>query len=278
MIDLHVHSNITDGTATPSQIIQMAKARNLTAVALTDHDTIDGLEEADREAKKLGISFIHGIEFSVDNGNGRLLHILGLDLDVQIPDFLLLYNTFKEKRQNQLFFTIESLNIIGLHLEMDQLLPFKTGKWLDRQAVAKWLVATKRVQNISKAWTRYLDKIPYQTGELLSPELAIKIIKAGHGKSFLAHYNKNIGFQGYTFSEMKQRLLELKNIGLDGMERYYPTFTTEDMVQVDYFLDLYDFIPSGGSDYHGDNRPEIEIGIGDGDFDVPDSVLSKLMR
>jgi 3',5'-nucleoside bisphosphate phosphatase len=273
LIDLHVHSNITDGTATPSEIIQLAIEANLKAVTLTDHDTIDGVEEAAAEAKRLGIRFIEGIEFSVDNGNGRLLHILGLGLDIKNPEFIKLYETFKDERERLLYFTIDSLKEMGIDLEIGELQPFKTGKWLDRQNIAKWLVATCRFNNVSNAWIKCLDKIPYQKGEIVSPELAIKMIKAAGGKSFLAHYNKNIGFQGFTFDQMKQRLAELKKLGLDGMERYYPTFTDSDMEEIDYFIDLYGFMKSGGSDYHGKNRPEVKIGIGSGDLNVPDSIL-----
>ncbi len=276
MIDLHVHSNISDGTATPSEIIQMAKARNLSAIALTDHDTIDGIKEATIEAKRLGILFIEGIELSVDNGNGRVIHMLGLNLNVKNPDFLELYTSYKKERESKLFLTIEAMAKMGINLKKDELIPFKTGEWLDRQAIAKWLVYTKKVENITNAWINYLDKIPYKKGEIMSPEMAIKMIKAGGGKSFIAHYNKKIGFQGYSFNEMKTRLQELKDMGLDGMERYYPTFTPTDEKEVDSLMELYDFIPCGGSDYHGGNRPNIEIGIGDGKLNVPDSILTKL--
>ncbi|MDA3847683.1 MAG: PHP domain-containing protein [Vallitaleaceae bacterium] len=276
MIDLHVHSYISDGSDRPADIISKAKELGISAIALTDHDTIDGLEEADEAAKKVGITLIKGIELSVDYGNGRLLHILGLGIEPKNPVFSRIYTKYKTDRHNALPIVIEQLQKKGFPVVWEELLEFQSGNWLDRQAIAKWLVKYGHATSISSAWIEIIDLIGYESGELISLEDALLMIKLSGGLSFLAHYNKLIGFEGYTAGEIETSIAELKVKGLDGIERYYPTFTKENHEELDYLIERYELLSSGGTDYHGLNRLSIQLGVGEGDFSVDDAVYEKL--
>lgn len=276
MIDLHVHSNISDGSDKPIEIIRKAKEKGLKAVALTDHDNVAGLEEASNEAKKLNVNFVKGIEFSVSYGTGRLIHILGLGINPDQPIFKKIYNNYRIIREKKLDNLFEQLKKQGINPDVSEVYNFATGGWLDRQAVAKWLAANGYADTVSQAWVNIVDHIPYVEGELIKPEEAFYAIKQASGMSFLAHYHKWIGFQGYYKVETERRLKELKDMGLDGIERYYPSFTRKNEEEVEYYINRLNFIPSGGTDYHGKNRPDIELGNGDGDFCVPYKIYKNI--
>jgi len=277
MIDLHVHSYISDGSDSPTDIISKAKRLGLCAIALTDHDSIDGLKEAADAANRIGVTFIKGIELSVDYGNGRLLHILGLGIEPDHPVFNRIYIRYKEDRQSALSVVIRKLQERGIHVTWEELMEFQTGNWLDRQAIAKWLVKYGHAPSISSAWMDIIDYIPYEEGELISLDDALCMIKSSGGLSFLAHYNKFIGFEGYTSEKLKKHIGDLKRKGLDGIERYYPTFTKENHNELDDLIKQYQLLSSGGTDYHGLNRPSIQLGTGEGDFEVPDRIYTSLV-
>ena len=277
MIDLHVHSRISDGSDRPRDIIRKATALGLEAVALTDHDSIDGLEEASLEAHRLGMTFIKGMELSTSYGEGRLIHILGLNLDTSNGRFLRLYNDYRLAREESIHNVFNRLRARGIPIHKDVVAPYVTGGRFDRQAVAKYLVANKYVPTITKAWMDYLDRIPYGYGELIQPTTAFEMIHAAGGKAFLAHYTKPIGLAGYTMEEKMARLEELQTMGLDGIEFHYPTFTQEDTEMAEGFVERFGFLKSGGSDYHGSNRQGIELGIGNGSVNAPYTLLEGIM-
>lgn len=273
MIDLHVHSNVSDGSDTPTMIIEKAKALKLNVIALTDHDSIDGLQEAERAAIALKVRFIKGIELTVDYDNNRLLHLLGLDIDPVNPRFLEIYNAYRTKRASQLEYVMTALRKRGVKLNLEDLAPYVTGGKGDRQAIAKWLVASGHTKNITHSWMDYLDLIPHAEGEILELSQAFEMIKAAGGKTFLAHYCKGIGLEGYDADETVDRLIQLKEQGLDGIERFYPTYTQEQEQELESMIQSVGLLTCGGSDYHGTNRPSIGLGIGSGDFYVPDDCI-----
>lgn len=273
MIDLHVHSSISDGSDTPTEIVRKAKKIGITTMALTDHDNIDGLLEAREEAITQGIDLINGIEFSVTYEGNRLIHILGLNIDIDNEAFVKGYNAYRQQRHDATKNVGKVLKAQGFEFEDADIEKYKVGKWLDRQAYAKWLVATGVVESVAGAWINYLDQIPYEEGELIEVDEAIRLIKVAGGKSFIAHFNKWIGLDGFTDVDKLKRLEVLKEKGLDGIERYYPSFTEKDNKEVDTYIKKLGFIASGGTDYHGAYRPGIELGIGSGNFKVPKEIL-----
>lgn len=273
MIDLHIHSNISDGTLTPTEIVYLAKEIGLQAIALTDHDSIDGLEEAQLTAKNIGVNLINGIEFSVSYGKNRLLHILGIGIDPYNIQFQKIYNDYRKLRSSRLDHVFIKLNEMGVDITEDDVKPFISGGYMDRQAIAKTIVDKGYADIIKFAWIDYLDKIPYIEGELITPIDAFTAIHAAGGKAFMAHYHLNIGLKGYNETEQVEILKDLKEKGLDGLEFYYPSFTQSDSEKCHKFIEDLGFIKSGGTDFHGSNRAHIKLGVGEGDFNVPDSLL-----
>jgi len=277
MIDLHVHSIISDGMDTPSEIIRKAKRIGLDALALTDHDCIAGLEEAELEAHRLGVKFVKGIEFSVTYGDNRLIHILGLGINPDNEVFSKLYAEYRKSRSNQIHHIFEGLNKRGIYPVMEEVLALSPDGCLDRQTLGRWLLEKGITKSMHSSWVDYLDLFPYREGELIVMETALKMIKAAGGKSFMAHFHKPIGLKDYSKGECHKILTDLKALGLDGMESYYPDFTHEDYLKVNKYITKYNFLVSGGSDYHGSNRPSVELGIGSGSMNVPNKVLDSII-
>ena len=277
MIDLHAHTTVSDGTVSPKELIQIAKETGLSAIALTDHDSIYGLDEAQHEADKLGITFVKGIEFSASYGKNRLIHILGLGIDPRNEIFMEIYTSYKEIRAANLNHVFSKLNNMGVNIKREDVEPFVLDGYIDRQAVAKYLIARGYAALIKEAWINYLDYIPYLSEELMSPEEAINAIHAAGGKAFLAHFHMPIGLKGYSDEEARRRLEELKGWGLDGMEYYYPSYTDEDTLRCAGYIKDFDFIKSGGTDFHGANRAHIKLGIGEGNFEVPEKLLKNIL-
>lgn len=258
--DLHVHSVYSDGSDQPEDIIKTALRIGLDRIALTDHDCIDGLEEAISAAKGTPIAFIPGIELSVRYEGNRLLHILGYGLDITNQDFLEVYRSYRARRQEALTHVVSALNKRDIIIRIEDLRSHTLGETMDRQAVARWLVANEVAENISQAWVDYLDYIPYADGELLSPSEAFKMIHMAGGKAYVAHIHKWIGFLGYDHQDVYDRIGDLVAMGLDGIEAEYPTYSKEDKYLIDRLIIQYGLLKSGGSDYHGSNRPGVLLG------------------
>ncbi|WP_430937124.1 PHP domain-containing protein [Saccharicrinis sp. 156] len=277
MIDLHTHTTVSDGTVTPKELIYQAKETGLLAVAITDHDSIDGLDEAQHEADRLGVTFINGIEFSATFGKNRLIHILGLGIDPQSEGFKRIYTNYRQNRSDRLLQVFKKLRSMGVAIGPEDVEPFVTGGYMDRQAIAKCLVAKGLAKSVRNSWINYLDKIDYINGELIQPEAAFSAIHAAGGKAFLAHYHLKIGFKGYSEVNTRMLLKKLKELGLDGMECYYPSFSEEEKLRCAEYIEDFDFIKSGGTDFHGANRSHIKLGVGEGDFNVPDELLDEIL-
>jgi predicted metal-dependent phosphoesterase TrpH len=254
----------------------MAQDKEITAIALTDHDSIEGLAEAEIEAKKCNMNFLKGIEISVSYGQQRLLHILGLGINPENEYFIKVYNRLRTVREEGLERVLWILNKQGISIKMQQLNQYATGKYLDRHTLTKYFVDKKICRNVPEVWHNYLDPIAYGQGELLEADEAIDIIKKSGGLSFLAHFHKKIGLDGYTNAEVEQHIKYLVSLGLDGIEQYYPSYSKENKEYAQYLINTYKLIASGGTDFHGSNRPEIALGIGEKDFNVPDSVYNDI--
>jgi predicted metal-dependent phosphoesterase TrpH len=254
----------------------MAQDKKITAIALTDHDSIEGLAEAEMEAKKCDVNFLKGIEISVSYGQQRLLHILGLGIDSDNAYFAKVYDRLRSVREEGLERVLWILSKQGISIKMQELSQYATGKYLDRHTLTKYFVHNNICKNVPEVWYNYLDPIAYGKGELLEADEAIDIIKKSGGLSFLAHFHKKIGLEGYTKAEVEQHIQYLVSLGLDGIEQYYPSFNKEQMEYAQYLINKYELIASGGTDFHGSNRPEIALGTGEGDFNVPDSVYDTI--
>ncbi|MBN2221122.1 MAG: PHP domain-containing protein [Vallitaleaceae bacterium] len=259
--DMHVHSFHSDGSEAPSVIMKRAKERGLGIVALTDHEGIGGIEEAQVTAKDLGLIFIPGIELSVRYDQKRLLHILGLEIDVHAEDFVTLYESYRKNREEALVSVVAQLQEKGFSITLEEAKEYCFNNKPDRHCVAKCLVAKGYAASISRAWIDILDDVPYEEKEILEPEEAFQMIRAGKGKSFLAHIHKGIGLYGYSDEEAYERLKALKELGLDGIEARYPTFDSTDLAFIEQAIEGLSLLKCGGSDFHGANRPEVDLGM-----------------
>ncbi|MBS5937946.1 PHP domain-containing protein [Clostridium sp.] len=273
LIDLHTHSYISDGSDSPTQVIEAANRNNLKALALTDHDSIYGIKEAKIAADKYKIKVIPGIEIS-SLYNNRIIHILGLGIDITNTYFLNKYINMKKIRENNIPKILEILdNKHNIKIDINYLHKVKFDEYLSRYDIYRYILRNKICTEAQKIWDIYLDHIPYEKGELIEFDEAIKMIREAKGLSFLAHYNKKIGLGGLNNHEIEEHIKYMLSIGLTGIERYYPSFNDNDYEFLDYLINKYNIPYSGGTDYHGNNRGNIDIGVGDGTLKIPYSII-----
>lgn len=278
-IDLHVHSNISDGTYTPKEILELAAKKKIKVVALTDHDSIDGIIEAESAARNFNVELLKGIEITASYKDGRRLHILGLGLDINNEAFLKTYKRTKEAKHNSVAMLLSHLNKQGVSIDIDMLKVNSKSEYLDRYDIHRYFMKNAICNDAQEVWDKFLDPIPFGDQELLSVEEAIRIIKEAGGLSFLAHYNKEVGLKGYTGEQLEMHIEYLISIGLDGIERYYPSFRQTDIDEIDYLIKKYNLIPCGGTDFHGKNRPDIDLGSGINDnMHIPYSIYENIRK
>jgi len=276
-IDLHTHSIISDGASTPEKLIEDAVKENVKAIALTDHDNIGGLKSAKIAAKKNNVEFLNGIEISSLYKGNRILHILGIGIDINNEEFCEAYNLMKQARECSVIEILNHIKKQGINISIDELREKSFDKYLDRYDIYRYFIRNNICSTAQEIWDKYLDVIPYGEGELMSAEKAIDVIKKSGGLSFLAHYNKRIGFGGIDNNSIEKEIKYLIDAGLDGIERYYPSFEQKDYEFLDYLIRKYNLKISGGTDYHGSNRPDIKIGSGsNNNLNIPYSVYKDI--
>ena len=279
LIDLHTHSYISDGSDSPTEVIKAAKKNKLKAIALTDHDSIAGLKEAKVAAKNNNIELINGIEISSLYKAGRILHILGLNINLDNDYFLTAYNKMKKAREKGIPKILEYIkNTTGLSIDINDLHKVKYDEYLSRYDIYRYIIENNICTEPQKVWDVYLDPIPYGKDELIPVDEAIKMIHEAGGKAYLAHFNKRIGLGGLSFEDIEDNIKYLVSLGLDGIERYYPSYIEDDRKLLDYLVWKYQLYSSGGTDYHGTNRGNIEIGFGEGNLKIPYSLIDILKK
>ncbi len=268
-IDLHTHSTCSDGTLTPAEVVKIAKEKGLSAIALTDHDTVDGLPEAIEAGKKYGIEVITGIEFSV--ASDTEMHLLGLDFNLDCPAIKNILDEMIFQREKRNHTVIELLANIGIYITIDDILAESTSRVTGRSQIAKAMLKKGYVSSIKEAFDKYLSfgKPAFVERSTLTPEEAIEIIHKCSGKAFLAHLNQT----GKTDDELYSLLKHLKNCGLDGIEGYYTEYTEEMNSKYRNMAEKTGLLLSGGSDFHGTNKDGYELGAGKGNLRIPYKLL-----
>ena len=285
IIDLHVHSTKSDGTLTPTELVQYAIEKGLSAFALTDHDTTEGIDEAIMAAAKhnesiqngvkegLPLEVIPGIEFSTEYF-GKDIHILGLYIDYNSPAFKAKIQEFVDSRilRNQKM--CQSLASDGIDITYEKLLEENPGCVITRSHYAKYLLQHGYTTSMKEAFERYIGDhckhfIPR---EKITPMQAVSLINEVGGMSFLAHP---------TLYHMSDRVLdglihELKEVGLAGIEAVYSTYTQGEEASMRKFASKYNLLISGGSDFHGSIKPKLDLAIGYGKLFIPESILDTI--
>lgn len=269
-IDLHAHTTASDGDQSPTQLIELAKAVGLTAIAVTDHDTTDGVAEALEAGKRLGVEVIPGIELSaeIENTAGQRgqCHILGLGIDPHNPNLLKRLRDIQHKRTNRNTLMVDKLNSLeefksqNIHITLEEVEAAAGGDIIARPHFAKVLIAKGLVGSVQEAFNEYLGEnakgnVPK---EKVTPEEAIRLIHDAGGVAILAHPNN---CKCSTREATEDYILQLRDKGLDGIEARYNLHSTEDTAR---YLDLaarHGLLTSGGSDFHGPSvKPKVKLG------------------
>lgn len=279
MVDLHVHSTKSDGTYSPTELVDYAMEKGLSAFALTDHDCVNGLDEAIEYSKQLRAQgkpapeVVAGIEFSTEY-LGQDVHVLGLFIDYKCKAFTDYLTHFIESRDNRNKKMCEKLTEAGMTTTLEQLEEEFPGAVITRAHYAKHLLMHGYVKSLKEAFERYIgDNCPYHVSrEKVTPEQAVELILKADGIPILAHpmlYHMS----HHTLAGLVHKL---KECGLMGIEGIYSTYSTADERTVRELADKYRLLLSGGSDFHGKNKADLDLATGYGKLYVHDEILEKI--
>ncbi len=280
-IDLHIHSTASDGTLTPSEILALAETLHLGAISLTDHDAVDGNRELLRKGIPHSIGFLTGIEISALPPSlfpvSGSFHILGYGFNIEDKALNKTLITLQDARKNRNPQIIRKLNALGIKVDLNQVRQFSGKCQLGRPHIAGYLVRKGFVGSINEAFDKYLGKgnAAYVEKFRLSCRDAIRLIIDAGGLPVLAHpYLIRLG-KGVVFEEM---IAELKSMGLKGIEIYYPEHPPESIRFYAQIAREYNLFITGGTDFHGDIKPEIKLGSGLGDLFVPYEIYENIIN
>lgn len=272
-LDLHLHTTHSDGSFSPAEVIELAHKAGVKALAITDHDITTGIPEATAAGRRLGIEVLPGIEISSRYGDSEL-HILGYCLDWQDAQLNQRLTTLRESRHRRNPQIVERLRALGIDIHYDEVRAIAGTDAVGRPHIARVLMEKKIVASAKEAFDRFLanGKPAYVPRDLPSPSEAIQWIKAAKGLAVLAHPT----WVKTTEGTLTDLVRQLKADGLDGVEVHYSTHTPRQTREYLSLAKLLGLLVTGGSDFHGLTKPDIEVGIGKGTLHVPDSLLSKL--
>ena len=271
--DLHTHSNFSDGTDTPTQLVKRAKALGIKALALTDHNTPDGLKEFMEAGKQNDLITVPGCEFSTEF-EGKEVHIVGLFFKekcwAEINDFVELMHLAK---RNSNVMMIENLQKLGYDVTFEEAMALTDGSDFNRAHVARLLMNKGYVASIGEAFDNLLKAGNgiYTPAKKITSIAAIRFIRVFGAVSVIAHPLLNL-----TYKEMLRFLPQAKEAGLDAIETCYTEFDEEMTSMAKLMAEKFELLESGGSDFHGENKPGIALGTGRGNLYVPFEFYEKL--
>jgi predicted metal-dependent phosphoesterase TrpH len=277
ILDLHTHSTASDGRLSPAELVEKAFRAGLGVMALTDHDTVSGLDEAGEAARTLGIGFVRGVEIEIEwpeigNMESREFHLLGLGIGKPGPKLqrILLELGHKRERRNRLI--IERMREMGIDASLDEIREQSGVNYIGRPHFASYLISKKKVKDNNEAFRRYLANgkplyVPKGGVKLLR---AVKAIKESCGLSVVAHPVSlyiSWGKLPVVFERFKQS-------GIDGIEAYHPNCTERESRRFIELAEAFNFYISAGSDYHSDERPDRKIGHASDGMLITDSIVT----
>ena len=271
-IDLHTHSTASDGSLSPAALVRHAKEAGLSAIALSDHDTTAGLREAAATAQEIGIELLPALEFSVISDTET--HIIGLMIDPEHDALRDAIARSQKQRIDRGYLTAEKLTALGMPVSFEEAEAIAGGDVIGRAHFAKVMVQKGYVSSIKEAFDKYLaaKKPAYVGGHVLTDREAIEIIHNAGGVAILCHPH----LIKLSDSDLYNYMQKLVCYGLDAVEGYYTEFTPEMEKTFRYFAKKLGLLLSGGSDFHGANKPTIAIGKGYGNLAIPYTVLDAL--
>ena len=271
-IDLHVHTTASDGTCSPKEVVKLAKEKGLKAIAITDHDGVGGYRESAEIGKELGVEVVPGIEISTKfytdkaQNKGYAVHILGYYIDVASPELTPVLEWVVNDRNDRNRKIVELMRADGLPITYEYMQE-RFGEIVGRPHFAEYLVEQGLASSIQDAFDKYVEKgrkywLPRQ---FLTIERSIEIIALAGGVPVLAHpfqYKRDD-------AELRELIEHCIASGLRGMECRYSGYTEEMSGYLEALADEYHLLKTGGSDFHGSNKPAISLGIGKGTMNVP---------
>jgi len=267
MIDLHTHSTASDGSDPPARVAELGAAAGCGAVALTDHDGLAGIAEARARAEELGVELVPGCEVSCEHpGTMHVLVYFVEPGDGPIQDELARLQQIREQRNRVM--------ADRLALDYGELLAEAGGRGVGRPHAAALLVRAGRASSIQDAFDRFLAKGQqgYVDKERLAPAAAFELARASGGVAVLAHPLS----LGLPPAELDRAVGDWAALGLGGVEAVYSRYSPEDRAELAELARRHGLAVTGGSDHHGTYKPDLSVGVGRGDLDVPDDLLGRL--
>lgn len=275
IVDLHTHTTESDGSFTPEELMKEAARVGLSAIAITDHDSISGIKKAAPLANALGIELIPGVELSTDY-NGKEVHVVGLYIDIEDAHFLGKIKEFKENRDSRNAIIVENLQKEGFDITMEALTAENPDCVITRANIARFLYEHGMIPTIQTAFEKYIgDNCKcYVNRFKITPMDGVRLIKEAGGTAILAHPLL------YHMSDatLQKMVDEMKAAGLDGIESIYCTYSPAEERQMKQFAKDNNLLISGGSDFHGTTKPKLELGTGYGKLYIPYEILETIKK
>ena len=273
IIDLHTHTTHSDGTLTPKEIITLAKELNISAIAITDHDALSAIEEAEHYAKIAGIEVIPGIEISTEY-NGFEIHMIGLFIDRYNTSLNHKIEDFVKSREERNILIVKKLQELNIDISYSDILNQTNNSAITRAHIARELMNKGYVKSADEAFDRYLGygKKAFVKRELINWQESIDLIKKSGGIAILAH---PILYK-LSYKKLEEIVANMASHGLDAIEAYYSSYSLAEAKYIKTLALKNKLALSGGSDFHGNNKPKIQLGSGYGDLQIPYSVLEVL--
>lgn len=274
-IDLHVHTTASDGTLSPTAVVQYAKNRGLEAIAVTDHDTVQGLAEAAAAGLSAGFEVVPGVEISAEFSGGAL-HILGYYIDFNDSSLIQRLSVLQNARAERNPKIVRKLQSLGFSISFDEVEQEAGGGLVGRPHFAQVLLKKGCVKSLQEAFDKFLKKgaPAYEEKFRFPPQEAISMIIDAGGIPVLGH-PVTLNCNG---EQLEAKVKEWKKQGLQGIEVYYSDHNAAQTRQYETLARTCGLIPTGGSDFHGSMIKGIELGIGKGNLDIPYSILQELKQ
>lgn len=274
-IDLHLHTTHSDGSFSTREVMTFAKQAGVTALAITDHDIVEGIAEATAIGAELGIEVVPGVEISSRLGESEL-HILGYFLNWTDPLLAQRLSSLRDSRHTRNPKIVQRLNELGIPITYEEVRALAGTESVGRPHIARLLMEKKFVTSAKEAFDRYLanGRPAFVDRELPEPAQAVQWIREAGGVPVLAHPT----WVRTSADGLRTLIRELKATGLGGIEVHYSTHTPSQTTEYLNLAKQCDLVVTGGSDFHGVTKPDIEVGIGRGQLKVSEKLLDPLRK
>ena len=275
MIDLHTHSTASDGSCPPERLIEIALGTGLTALALTDHDTLDGLPRARASAEGTRLRFIPGVEIEIETDTGEF-HLLGIGLSGDVGALVEALSRVQAARRSRNLRMVEKMKAGGIPITMQEVTETAGGDIVSRAHFARVLVRKKVVGSIDAAFKRLIGKgLPfYEPRACLELREATMLIRGAGGIAVIAH-PVSLGLQGPA---LRAYVSACRDQGVAGIEAWHPNHSVKESRRLERLAHSLGMAVTGGSDFHGEHIPSRRLGLSSGGREIPDRFLDAVPR